>query len=48
LKGDVGGRSIIESHPEDVRVVPVKSTAILKDMDTWSAYKKGSERRGDC
>lgn len=48
LKGDVGGRSIIESHPEDVRVVPVKSTAVVKDVDTWSAYKKGSERRGEC
>ncbi len=39
LKGDVGGKSIIESHPEDVRVVPVKSTGVLKDVDTWSAYK---------
>ena len=48
LKGDVGGRSIIESHPEDVRVVPVKSTAVVKDVDTWSAYKRGSKRRGQC
>ena len=38
LKGDVGGRSIIESHPEDVRVVPVKSRGVVKDVDTWSAY----------
>jgi len=48
LKGDAGGRSIIESHPEDVRVVPVKSTAVVKDVDTWSAYKRGSKRRGQC
>ena len=38
LKGDVGGRSIIESHLEDVRVVPVKSIGVLKDVDTWPAY----------
>jgi len=39
LKGDVGGRSIIESHPEDVRVVPVRSVGVIKDIDTWPAYK---------
>jgi molybdenum cofactor cytidylyltransferase len=39
LKGDVGGRSIIEGHPGDVRVVPVKSIGVIKDVDTWSAYK---------
>jgi molybdenum cofactor cytidylyltransferase len=38
LKGDVGGRSIIESHPEDVRVVPVKSIGVVRDVDTWPAY----------
>jgi molybdenum cofactor cytidylyltransferase len=39
LKGDVGARSIIESHPEDVRVVPVKSMGVIKDVDIWPAYK---------
>lgn len=39
LKGDVGGRSIIENHAEDVRVVPVKSIGVIKDVDTWPAYK---------
>ncbi|OGP95648.1 MAG: molybdenum cofactor cytidylyltransferase [Deltaproteobacteria bacterium RBG_16_47_11] len=38
LKGDMGGRSIIESHPEEVRVVPVKSIGVVKDVDTWPAY----------
>ncbi len=38
LRGDVGGRSILESHSEDVRVVPVKSIGVVRDMDTWSAY----------
>ena len=40
LKGDVGGRSIIERHPEDVRVVPVKSEGVVKDIDTWQDYKR--------
>ncbi len=39
LKGDVGGRSIMESHPEEVRVVPVRSVGVIKDVDTWSAYR---------
>ncbi len=39
LKGDIGGRSIIESYPEEVRVVPVKSMGVIKDVDTWPAYK---------
>jgi molybdenum cofactor cytidylyltransferase len=39
LRGDVGGRSIIECHPEDVRVVPVESIGVIKDVDTWPAYK---------
>ena len=38
LKGDVGGRSIIESHPEDIRLVPVRSIGVIKDVDTWPAY----------
>ena len=39
LKGDAGGRSIIESHPEDVRVVRVKSVGVVKDLDTWQDYE---------
>jgi molybdenum cofactor cytidylyltransferase len=46
LKGDVGGRSIIERHPEDLRVVPVKSIGVVKDVDTWQDYKNVSGRRG--
>jgi molybdenum cofactor cytidylyltransferase len=46
LKGDVGGRSIIERHPEDLRVVSIKSEGVVKDVDTWQDYKKGSIRRG--
>jgi molybdenum cofactor cytidylyltransferase len=40
LKGDVGGRSIIERHPEVVRLVFIKSTGVIKDIDTWKDFKK--------
>ena len=38
LKGDVGGRSIIERHPKEVRVVRTKSEGVVKDIDTWEDY----------
>jgi molybdenum cofactor cytidylyltransferase len=38
LEGDVGGRSVIERHPEDVRVVPVRSIGVVRDVDTWQDY----------
>jgi molybdenum cofactor cytidylyltransferase len=38
LKGDMGGRSIIERHLENVRRVPVKSAGVVKDIDTWQDY----------
>jgi len=41
LKGDRGGKSIIEKHLQDVRRVPVKSEGVVKDVDTWKEYKKG-------
>lgn len=46
LKGDVGGRSIIERHPEKVRVVRTKSVGVVKDIDTWKDYKKELKKRG--
>ena len=39
LEGDVGGISVIERHPEDVRVVSVKSMGVVRDVDTWQDYK---------
>ncbi len=40
LKGDVGGRSIVEKHPEDVWIVRVRSKGVVKDIDTWKDYKR--------
>lgn len=38
LRGDVGGRSIIEKHPGKVCVVQVKSEGVIRDIDTWKDY----------
>lgn len=46
LKGDVGGRSIIERHRNEVRVVAVKSIGVVKDVDTWQDYEKGRKKVG--
>jgi molybdenum cofactor cytidylyltransferase len=46
LKGDVGGRSIIERHREDVRVVRVRSIGVVLDVDTWQDYEKWREKVG--
>jgi len=46
LKGDVGGRSIIERHREDVRVVRVRSIGVVKDLDTWQDYEKWRKKVG--
>ena len=46
LRGDVGGRTIVERHPEDVRVVPIKSEGVVKDVDTWQDYEKEFRKKG--
>ena len=40
LRGDVGGKSIIERHPEEARLVRTKSEGVVKDIDTWKDYGK--------
>jgi molybdenum cofactor cytidylyltransferase len=39
LSGDVGGRQIIEDHPEDVLEVAVDSESIIADFDTTDDYQ---------
>jgi len=41
LKGDVGARSIMERHPEEVWVVDVRSEGVVRDIDTRDDYRKG-------
>ncbi len=40
LRGDVGGRTVVERHPKAVKVVRVKSEGVVKDVDTWQDYVK--------
>ena len=46
LEGDVGGKSVTERHPQEVRTVRVRSMGVVTDVDTWRDYKKELERRG--
>jgi molybdenum cofactor cytidylyltransferase len=39
LKGDIGGREIIQNHPKDVFMVAVDSESVVSDIDTQGDYK---------
>lgn len=39
LEGDIGGRVIIQNHPDDVLEVPVDSPSVISDIDTKEDYK---------
>jgi len=45
LRGDAGGKTILMKHPEDVRMIPVKSEGVIRDIDTWRDYKKEVRRK---
>jgi molybdenum cofactor cytidylyltransferase len=40
VKGDIGGRQIIDSHPEDVLEVEVASEGVVVDIDTEDDYRR--------
>lgn len=40
LRGDAGGKSVMDQHPEDIQMVLVKSAGVVKDIDTWQDYEK--------
>ena len=46
LEGDVGGKSIMERHPQEVRRIRLRSIGVVTDVDTWQDYKKERARRG--
>ena len=39
LKGDIGGREIIQNHPDDVLKVAVDSESVISDIDTQDDYQ---------
>jgi len=43
LKGDIGGRAVIESHQDDLLEIPVDSPGVIRDIDLWEDYRE-SER----
>ena len=43
LKGDMGGRSILHKYPKSVKMVPVRSEGVIKDIDTWKEYHHPAE-----
>jgi molybdenum cofactor cytidylyltransferase len=45
LKGDVGGRSILEKHTQELKILPVQSKGVVKDIDTWQDYRRGSRKK---
>jgi molybdenum cofactor cytidylyltransferase len=40
LEGDVGGRTVVARHRQDVYAVPVESQAVLLDVDTREDYER--------
>jgi molybdenum cofactor cytidylyltransferase len=38
LKGDRGGRSILQRYPHSIKTVRVRSEGVVKDIDTWQEY----------
>ena len=39
LEGDIGGREIIQSHPDDILEVAVDSESVIADIDTITDYR---------
>lgn len=45
LVGDEGGKTILGRHPEEVYVVPVKASGVVRDIDTPTDYRKALRTR---
>ncbi|MGQ9645615.1 MAG: molybdenum cofactor cytidylyltransferase [Thermodesulfobacteriota bacterium] len=43
LRGEAGGRSVLDKYPGSVRFVRVKSEGVLRDIDTWKDYQNELE-----
>lgn len=44
LKGDIGGRQIIDRHPDDVLEVAVNCEGINQDIDTYEDYQRMTKK----
>jgi molybdenum cofactor cytidylyltransferase len=45
LRGDTGGRSILLKYPKQVKIIPVRSEGVIKDIDTREEYQKALRMR---
>ena len=43
LRGDTGGRSVIDAHEDDLLEVPVDSPGVIRDIDLWEDYQTARE-----
>jgi molybdenum cofactor cytidylyltransferase len=44
LRGDIGTKAVLDSHPDDIREVKVDSDEVLIDIDTREAWEKVRSR----
>ena len=44
LRGDTGGRRILERHPDKVVRVRTRSAGVVKDIDSWGEYLRQTGR----
>lgn len=43
LRGDTGGRSVIDAYENDLLEVPVDSPGVIRDIDRWEDYEIAKE-----
>ena len=46
LRGDTGGKSILQKYPGKVKRIRVRSEGVTKDIDTQEEYRKALGRKG--
>ena len=39
MKGDAGGKSILEHYPGEIGVIRVRSEGVIRDIDTQDDYR---------
>ncbi|MGQ9509179.1 MAG: nucleotidyltransferase family protein [Thermodesulfobacteriota bacterium] len=44
LKGDIGGKYLIQKNLSDVLMLPLKSRGIIQDIDNWKNYYEMKEK----
>lgn len=44
LKGDIGGKSLVQKNLSDVLMLPLKSRGIIQDIDNWKNYYEMKEK----